>query len=387
MDFLNLNPLNAFMNIMSGNMLPVSNKKMKLSVITRIYWPLVWVLQVFYLSVCFLGIRYAPVEKSLRDSTVSTAVTLEGIILSLYMNSRRNLLRRFIEQLNDTLDKGNKMLETITIESVKPLELVLRLYTYGSIASVAVWALLQFTIVTQTDEFYYVDYRVPAVFSPEPFSLKVFVPSGLVVCLGNMYAIIRKASLDIYVIHMIRLITAQYKYLRRRLAEILRGTSEEAVDGEDKVKQGMRLLAFHYETIIQMSSILKDVLAPNIGVVYINSVFRFCFLSIMVVMISADDMEKYLVLMYTFGALVQLYMVCFSIQELFEASKAIADDAFYEKWYVYDSSLQRAMVIMTFGSKLECKVSSIRSIDLTLPSFMSILNQAYSVCLLFLKAR
>nr|XP_003705289.2 PREDICTED: uncharacterized protein LOC100883629 [Megachile rotundata] len=391
MDFLNLNRLNAFMNVMSGNMLPVTDKRMKLSVSTRIYWLIVWLVQLSYLAVCVLGARYVPTEISLKDSTVAMAVSLEGIILSLYMNSRQNLLRRLIEQLNDTLNNGDKLLRSVTTQTVQPLEKVLKLYTIGSIGPVTVWTLLQFIRVTQTDEFYYVDYRVPAVFSAEPFSLKVFVAGGFFVCLGSTYAIARKVSLDLYMIHMIRLMTAQYRYLRIKFAEILRGKSDVWTKGpwkgEMEVKEEMRVLTSHYGTIIKMTSTLKKVLAPNIGVLYINNVFRFCFLSIMLVMTSTEDMEKYLITLYSIGALIQLYMLCFSIQELLEASIAVADDAFYEKWCVYDTSLLRATAIMSFGSKLECKLTSVRSVDLTLSSFMSILNQAYSVCLLFLKAR
>ncbi|XP_029035125.2 uncharacterized protein LOC114872255 isoform X4 [Osmia bicornis bicornis] len=395
MNFLTLSRLNAFMNIISGNMLPVTSKKTNLPINLKIYWVIVWMIQLSYLTACILGIHYVPTENSLKDSTVAMAVTVEAITLSVYMNSRKNLLRQLIEQLNETLKEGDEMLRTITMETVNPLQKVLKMYTIGSIGSVNIWILLQFVKMTRK-EFYYVDYRVPAVFSAEPFSINVFLAGGMLVCMGSTYAIAKKVSLDLYMIHLVRLMTAQYKYLRIRFAMILRHNLKNVEEDvwqsvpwkeEQNVKQEMRMLTCHYESIIKMATILKKVLAPNIGVLYINNVFRFSFLSIMFVMASATEMEKYLIMSYSIGALIQLYMLCFSIQELFEASIAVADDAFYEKWCVYDTSLLRATAIMTFGSKLECKLSSVRSIDLTLPSFMSILNQAYSMCLLFLKAR
>ncbi|XP_029035124.2 uncharacterized protein LOC114872255 isoform X3 [Osmia bicornis bicornis] len=333
MNFLTLSRLNAFMNIISGNMLPVTSKKTNLPINLKIYWVIVWMIQLSYLTACILGIHYVPTENSLKDSTVAMAVTVEAITLSVYMNSRKNLLRQLIEQLNETLKEGDEMLRTITMETVNPLQ-------------------------------------------------------------KGACCIFCRAIFDQRVLS--RWNVAQYKYLRIRFAMILRHNLKNVEEDvwqsvpwkeEQNVKQEMRMLTCHYESIIKMATILKKVLAPNIGVLYINNVFRFSFLSIMFVMASATEMEKYLIMSYSIGALIQLYMLCFSIQELFEASIAVADDAFYEKWCVYDTSLLRATAIMTFGSKLECKLSSVRSIDLTLPSFMSILNQAYSMCLLFLKAR
>ncbi|XP_017882721.2 uncharacterized protein LOC108626516, partial [Ceratina calcarata] len=121
-----------------------------------------------------------------------------------------------------------------------------------------------------------------------------------------------------------------------------------------------------------LTTILKKLLSPNVGILYINYVFRFCFLGFMLVTVSTMNFQKYLIILYTVGALTQFYVLCFCMQELLEASRSIADDVIYETWYMYDMPLQHVTTMIVLGNKLECKLSSLRNIDLTLPSFMSV---------------
>lgn len=98
-----------------------------------------------------------------------------------------------------------------------------------------------------------------------------------------------------------------------------------------------------------MTGMLKKLLSPNIGVLYLNYVFRFCFLSFMLATVhlqffnaesrylviclffykekaiyfffqsSAMYVEKCLLVSYTIGALIQFYILCYCIQQLLEA--------------------------------------------------------------------
>ncbi|KAF3430697.1 hypothetical protein E2986_12640 [Frieseomelitta varia] len=69
----------------------------------------------------------------------------------------------------------------------------------------------------------------------------------------------------------------------------------------------------------RMAVMLKKLLFPNIAILYINNVFRFCFISLMFVMSIGQFTEKCLIVLYAVGALIQFYILCYAIQELTEA--------------------------------------------------------------------
>ncbi|XP_053989534.1 uncharacterized protein LOC128882018 isoform X2 [Hylaeus volcanicus] len=403
MDFKNLNSFNVLVNTLSTNLLPLTKEKTSLSTLLKVYWILVWTMELVYLTVCILGLLYVPKERALQDSTVNILVSSEVIVMIVYLSNRKGMICALIEKLNNILDTDDKSLKSTIIQTLKPLEKPLKIYAIASVGTVAVWAVLPLIKIFKQSEFHYVDYRIPAALSKEPFSISVFIGGVVLECLGSLYSIARKVSLDLYTMHLILLMTAQYKYLRIEFEKVLRKEVQDCgrlnrldKDGsldkmfskdEEVTRQRMRVLTRHHGAVVELAVILKTLLSPNIGILYINNIFRFCFLSFMIITVHAEHFEKLLVVLYAVGAVTQLYVLCFCIQQLLEASTAIMNDAFHAEWYHHNASFQREIAIMTLASKLECRLSIFRNTDLTLPSFMSILNQAYSVCLLFLRAR
>ncbi|XP_076749846.1 uncharacterized protein LOC143422804 [Xylocopa sonorina] len=389
MDFQNLNYLNAFVNMLSGNFLPVTNKKTKIPNLLKIYIMITWLIQVMYVVACTLGLFNAPRERVLKDGTVNILVFFEVIVLTIYLHNHKEFLHELIGKLNGILAVNDEVLKQVTINTVKPLEKPLKIYTISSISSVMVWTSLAFVKVFQKNEFNYTDYQIPAVISKEPFPIGIFIGGVLLEIFGGGYTIIRKISLDLYTMHLILLMTAQYKYVRIKLATILQRGRDTTVNLDSDityyVEEELRLLTRHYETVVELSVMLRKLLSPNIGILYVDYVFRFCFLSFMFVTTTTVNLEKYIITLYTINALAQFYVLCFCIQELFEASTSVADDVVHEKWYIYNIHIQHATAMIISVNKLECKLSSVRNINLNLSSFMSILNQAYSVSLLFLK--
>ncbi|KAF3430700.1 hypothetical protein E2986_12642 [Frieseomelitta varia] len=408
MDFRNSNRLNIFVNVLSGNFLPMTSKKTKLPILFKIYSIIVWLIELVYFTACIFGLFCVPREKALKDGTVNLIVLLEIIVLSVYLHSRKNLLHELIGKLNHLIE-DNEMLRDITLSIAKPIVKSLTIYTIANTTAVVVWIALPLLEILRKNEFYYSDYGVPAVISNEPFSTGIFIGGVALQILGAAYTIIRKIGLDLYTMHFIILMTAQYKYLRIKIATIFKQEPETLCNNivkrnissgnERTISHEMRLLTRHYETVVEMAVMLRKLLSPNIGILYVEYVFRFCFISFMLVTICyclfcclffqtvGFFPEKCLFIMYALSLLIQFYILCYSIQKLIEASETVTDDVIHEKWYFHDVSLQRAIVMMILTNKLECKLSSLQSIDLTLPSFMSVLNQAYSICLLFLKAR
>ncbi|XP_054016196.1 uncharacterized protein LOC128896758 isoform X2 [Hylaeus anthracinus] len=403
MDFKNLNSFNVLVNTLSTNLLPLTKEKTSLSTLLKVYWILVWTMELVYLTVCILGLLYVPKERALQDSTVNILVSSEVIVMIVYLSNRKGMICALIEKLNNILDTDDKTLKSTIIQTLKPLEKPLKIYAIASVGTVAVWAALPLIRIFKQSEFHYVDYRIPAALSKEPFSISVFIGGVVLECLGSLYSIARKVSLDLYTMHLILLMTAQYKYLRIEFEKVLRKEVQDCgrlnrldKDGsldkmfskdEEVTRQRLRVLTRHHGAVVELAVILKTLLSPNIGILYINNIFRLCFLSFMIITVHAEHFEKLLVVLYAVGAVTQLYVLCFCIQQLLEASTAIMNDAFHAEWYLHNASFQREIAIMTLAGKLECRLSIFRNTDLTLPSFMSILNQAYSVCLLFLRAR
>ncbi|XP_043507983.1 uncharacterized protein LOC122527671 [Frieseomelitta varia] len=356
MDFRNLSRLNVLMNIISGNFLPMT-------------------------------------KKALRDGTVNAVNALEIFTLRIYFHCRKNLIRRLIEQFNRLIE-SNETLRGITSSTMRPIEKPLRVYTVGNVIATTIWTLLPFLAILRKNEFYYSDYQIPGVISKEPFSINIFITGVILQSVAGGIQTVRKISFDLYTMHFIILLTAQYKYLRVKFATIFEqecGTLKGLYDdirenvSSGTIKREMRLLIRHYGLVVAMAAMSRKLFSPNIVILYLDNVFRFCFLSLMFVM--SDHFERFLIVIYSLGALTQFYLFCYSVQELVEASKNVADDVIYKNWYLHDMPLQRSIVMMILTNKLECKLCNLENINLTLPSFISILNQAYSVCLLFLRIK
>ncbi|XP_025265862.1 odorant receptor 67a-like [Camponotus floridanus] len=131
---------------------------------------------------------------------------------------------------------------------------------------------------------------------------------------------------------------------------------------------------------------LRKLISLNFSLTYIISVFRFCCIAIMMISIpSTTLLEAFLMIMYASGGVVQLYIFCSCVQQLLDASIEITDQAFHEGWYQFKSSIKRMFMFMIMSNNLELKLSTFEKYNLSLPSFMVILNQSYSIALLLLK--
>lgn len=258
MDFRNLNRLNVLMNIISGNFLPMTNRKRKLPIAYKVCWAFTWLTELVYLTSFIFGVFSVPIEKALRDGTVNVVVTLEIITLRIYLHYRKNLIRRLIDQLNRLIE-SNETLQDITISTMRPIEKPLTVYTVGNVITTTIWTLLPFLEIFRKNEFYYTDYQIPSVISKEPFSVNIFITGVILQSVGGAIQNLRKMSMDFYTMHFIILMTAQYKYLRLKFAtifeqecETLKGLHDDIRENvsSETIKREMRLLIRHYGIVV-----------------------------------------------------------------------------------------------------------------------------------------
>lgn len=220
MDLQNVNSLNVRLNIVSGNLLPMTGDNSSFPIFWKIYSILIWLLEIVQICVLIPGCIYVPKEKALKDGMIGIVVTIEVVFLVVQIHARKELVQRLIQKLNDILHVNDEIMRNIVINTMKPIEIPLKFYWTAGVISIIIWSGVPFMLVFQKDIFCYVDYRMPVVFSKEPFSTNIFVLGSFVVMTSSMYIFTKKVSVDSYMINLMLLITAQYKYIALKLSTI-----------------------------------------------------------------------------------------------------------------------------------------------------------------------
>ncbi|XP_076287621.1 uncharacterized protein LOC143212585 [Lasioglossum baleicum] len=252
-NFQSVNHWNVLMNMLSGNFLPVTSEGTKMPVILKLYVAMIWAIELTYLSGCIAGTFYVPKEKALADSTVTFVVTCDFFLILPIMYSNKDSLKRLIGTLNKIFAVNDPMLRPIVTELLTPLMRLQQIYIIGSAAAVFAWTMLPLIAIFQKNQFYCTDYQVPMILTKEPFSVAIFVAGMALQAVGGVIIFIRKASLDVYTIHWIRLMTAQYKYMELKFISILEKDSTSMT--KDTVAQEVRLLTRHHKTVVKYATI------------------------------------------------------------------------------------------------------------------------------------
>ncbi|XP_071553142.1 uncharacterized protein [Temnothorax nylanderi] len=398
MDFQNVNPLNVRLNRFSGNLLPMTSDDSLFPVAWRIYSAVIWLIEAIQTSAVIPGILFVPKDKALQDATVGIVVTIEVFFLLWQMHVHRDLVIQLIQKLNEILRVEDKTMEIIVRSTLKPVEIPLKFYCIAGTGSIIVWCCISFAVIFKKKYFLYEDYRLPIVLSKQPFPLEIFLLGNCIASIASVYMFIKKVALDVYMINLVLLVTAQYRYIAVELATIFRENIPQNQRNESKEEYPttdslmilkMKALCRHHTVVVQTTLMLKKLLSLNMSLMYLTNVFIFCFLDIMLIstILSMAPVEGIMIAMYICGGLVQLYILCSCVNQLLDASVEVTDKAFHEKWYQFGPSLKHMFRMMIITNNLGCKLSISERFNLSLPSFMTILNQSYSFALLFLRMK
>lgn len=260
MNFQSINPLNVRINIISGNLLPLSEDDSRFSITWKMYSVLVWLLEVIQAIVLIPGIMFVSREKILKDGTVTCVVTIEVFFMVMRIQARRKLMNQFIKKLNNILRVADETMKNVVTTTLKPMEDPLKFYLVAGWLAVFVWCCLPFLLTFEKVAFFYEDYRVPAIFSKQPFSIDVFLAGSVFLLMSNVYIFVKKVGVDVYMIHLVLLITAQYRYIATKLATIFRdGNLQNEFDDSRQeyrfkdqwIKKEMQALCRHHNSVIQ----------------------------------------------------------------------------------------------------------------------------------------
>ncbi|XP_014487984.1 PREDICTED: uncharacterized protein LOC106751576 [Dinoponera quadriceps] len=342
MDFRNLNSLNVRANFLSGNLLPLESDDSRYSISWKLYGVLMWLLQMVQMSVLIPGLVMVPREKILIDGTVIVVVTIEAFFMVGRIYGHKELVDQFIRKLNDILCVEDNNMRSIVKTTLKPMEAPLQFYWVAGGLSVLLWCCIPFLLVSEKISFRYEDYRVPAVFSKQPFSTEVFLLGSIFILIGNMYIFLKKGSVDIYMIYLVMMITAQYRYIAKKLAATFRDANlpselQQCYPDIDRwVEKEIKALCRHHTTVLCLSSILKKLLSLSFSMVYVNSVLRFCFIGIMLsTVLSTTFIESLPIVMFTCGSVVQFYILCSCMQQLQDANEYEINCGCFYYWGFY----------------------------------------------------
>ncbi|XP_071637850.1 uncharacterized protein [Temnothorax longispinosus] len=396
MNFRNANLFNSRVNVLSGNLLPVAADNSRFSVICRAHSVVVWLIELVHTIAFVFGLFLAPEGKSLKDGTVCAVVILEASFMLTRLYSRKKLMEEFVRKMNGNLQNADEIMTDIVKSVIKPIVKPFLIYGVTSAISITIWTVQPVALVFEKSTFFYGDYNLPAAFSVEPFSSRVLIPSTIFMTIGSVYLFLKKFGVDVYMMHLVLMLTAQYRYTAEKLMILFRDLQNYHAESqkepyrsrEDRwMERELKELCQHQNTVLNMSFILKKLLSVNFSLLYINNVFRFCFIGILLSSVpSMTFAEGISVVSFTIGSLTQFFLLCSSIQTLSDASTEITDKAFNEGWYQFGPPIKRTFILLIMANNLECRIAAIGKFNLSLPSFMTIINQSYSIALLFLRA-
>lgn len=221
MDFQRMNPLNVWLNLLSGNLLPMTANS-SFPILWKIYSAFVWLLELAYTGALISGCFCVSIEKALNDGLLSLIVTMEGIFMVARIHAQRELVQQLIRKLNNILRVEDETMKRIIVKNLKPMEIPFRLYLTGGSLSVFLFCCISLPLALEKSTFLYEDYKMPVTYSKEPFSTDIFLLGSIILLISNMYVFFKKVSVDMYMTYLVALITAQYQYIALRLVSIFR---------------------------------------------------------------------------------------------------------------------------------------------------------------------
>lgn len=222
MNFQSVNILNNRANMLSGNLLPMKSDNSPFPMIWRIHSGFVWLIQLIQTIALIIGVMVVPKEKAIKDGTICIVVTIEAIIMLVPLYMRKKLMRQIIREMNDILRTADDTMEDNIKSVLKPIMVPFVMYGMIGVISITLWTIKPILLIFEKNTFFYVDYNLPTAFSTEPFSFSILFWSTVLMTVGSVYLFLKKFSLDVYMIHLVVMLTAQYRYTAVKLMMLFR---------------------------------------------------------------------------------------------------------------------------------------------------------------------
>lgn len=256
MDFQNVNRLNVHMNYITGNLLPLTHNS-RFSLAWRLYGSLMWLVQIVGMSTLISGLFLVSREKALGEGTLVFVLITEVFFITGQIQTSRRLMDQLIQKLNDILRVEDEIMRRIVATTLKPTDTPLRYYSLAGSLCVLVWFIFPFLTISGKRVFFYEDFRAPAAFSKQPFSTRIFIMGSTLILVGNIHIFLKKCGLYIYIIHLVLMVTAQYRYTAERLTMTFRDADKRCEIDEDnyerdqQTENALKTLCRRHTTVIR----------------------------------------------------------------------------------------------------------------------------------------
>ncbi|EFN67463.1 hypothetical protein EAG_02849, partial [Camponotus floridanus] len=181
-------------NIISGNLLPMTDDN-SFSIFCRIYRAFVWSIEVIHAISLIIGMTVVPKEKALKDGIISIVVIMETSFLLASIYTQQKLTIQVVRKMNEILRNADMIMVDLVKTALKPI--ILPFIIYG----VAIHILILSTVIMTT---------------------------------GAVYLFLRKYSLDVYMMHLVLMLTAQYRYIAIKLTLLFQKPQDDNKNSQKK---------------------------------------------------------------------------------------------------------------------------------------------------------
>jgi len=230
MNFQNVNSLNMNLNKLSGNLLPMTDRGSSFTLFWKLYGIFVTVIQLLMTIVLICGCIHVSRSRFVHDGMIVLSTTGEVMFMTIQIHVRQDLVRQLIRRFNSILQDVDENLRNIVRRMFKATQVPLAFYAIAGAISAILWTTLPLLTFEKKSVYWNEDYKIPSFFPNEPYSRRTFILCYLLLASTSVYRFLRKVSVDVYMIHLVLLLTAQYRYIRVKTAMIFReGTEQEHV--------------------------------------------------------------------------------------------------------------------------------------------------------------
>lgn len=221
MDFQSTSKLNTWMNRFSGNLLPLTTDD-SFSFVWKLWSGISWLFTLTHWVALTLGYFFMPREKILMDGMISIVIIIEVSVIILRIHTQKTLVQKLIRELNEKLSVQDEIMQDVLTTTLKSKKLPLQFYSIAGLLGVFVWCCVPLPSILHKNTFYYVDLQSPVVYHKEPFSNVTFLLIVIKTLFNNLYCYTKKIAVDLYMTHLVQLITVQHLYTSRKLVLIFR---------------------------------------------------------------------------------------------------------------------------------------------------------------------
>jgi len=228
MDFQNAFLLNMKLNKLSGNLLPMTDHGSSFTPFWKLHAGFVMIIQLLTIIVLICGCAHVSRSKLTQNGMIVLSTSGEIIFMITQIHVRRDLVRQIIRRLNDILHIADENLKNIVMRTLRPIQVPLVFYATAGVMSTTMWYFSAFLDSEEKSVYWNEDYTMPSFFPNEPHSQRTFVLSNLFLTVGGVYIVLKKVGVDVYMIYLVLLMTAQYRYIRLKTVMMFRERTEQA---------------------------------------------------------------------------------------------------------------------------------------------------------------